>query len=117
MPTSTVEHHRWSDVAAEAINPFITRRYPMGERITVAQLELKRGGVVAMHAQAERGLIPGDRTIEIGDGQMHRAERQRGGQLADALGSGADGDGGKRVGGAHGVLAVSRRERKTGNRR
>ena len=50
MPTATVEHHRWSDVAAEAINPFITRRYLMGERITVSQLELKRGGVVAMHA-------------------------------------------------------------------
>ena len=50
MPTTTVEHHRWSDVAAEAINPFITRRYLMGERITVSQLELKRGGVVAMHA-------------------------------------------------------------------
>ena len=50
MPTTTVEHHRWSDVAAEAINPFITRRYLMGERITVSQLELKRSGVVAMHA-------------------------------------------------------------------
>jgi len=50
MSTSTVEHHRWSEVAAEAINPFITRRYLMGERITVSQLDLKRGGVVAMHA-------------------------------------------------------------------
>jgi unsaturated pyranuronate lyase len=50
MPTSTVEHHRWSDVAAEHINSSITRRYLMGDRITVAQLELKRGGVVATHA-------------------------------------------------------------------
>ena len=50
MPTSTVSHHRWSDVTAEHINSSITRRYLMGDRITVAQLELKRGGVVGTHA-------------------------------------------------------------------
>jgi len=50
MATSTVEHHRWSEIAAEQINSSITRRYLMGDRITVAQLELKRGGVVGTHA-------------------------------------------------------------------
>jgi quercetin dioxygenase-like cupin family protein len=68
MPTSTVEHHRWSEVAAEAINPFITRRYLMGDRITVSQLELKRGGVVAVHTHENEQVslvISGALTFQI----------------------------------------------------
>ncbi len=38
--------------------------------------------VVTVHAQAKRGLVPGDRAVELGDGEVHGAERQRGGQLA-----------------------------------
>jgi quercetin dioxygenase-like cupin family protein len=50
MAVSTVTHHRWSDTAAEAITPAILRRYITGERVTVARFELKRGGVVPLHA-------------------------------------------------------------------
>jgi len=50
MPTETVVHHRWSDVPSETITPFIARRYITGDRVTVARFELKRGGVVPMHA-------------------------------------------------------------------
>ena len=50
MAVSTVTHHRWSDIAAEAITPAIARRYITGERMTVARFELKRGGLVPLHA-------------------------------------------------------------------
>jgi unsaturated pyranuronate lyase len=47
--TSTVVHHRWSDVPAEQITPAISRRFISGDRVTVARFELKKGGVVPMH--------------------------------------------------------------------
>jgi quercetin dioxygenase-like cupin family protein len=50
MAVSTVTHHRWNDIAAEAITPAIARRYITGERVTVARFELKRGGIVPLHA-------------------------------------------------------------------
>jgi quercetin dioxygenase-like cupin family protein len=48
-PSSTVVHHRWTDIAPEAITPAISRRFISGERVTVARFELKRGGVVPRH--------------------------------------------------------------------
>ncbi len=52
MPTSTtsVMHHRWSDIPAEQINASIARQFITGDRVTVARFELKRGGVVPRHA-------------------------------------------------------------------
>ena len=50
MAVSTVTHHRWSDLAPEAINTSIARRYITAERVTIARFELKRGGLVPMHA-------------------------------------------------------------------
>jgi quercetin dioxygenase-like cupin family protein len=50
MPASTVVQHRWTDIAAEQINPAISRQYITGDRVTIARFELKRGGVVPRHA-------------------------------------------------------------------
>jgi quercetin dioxygenase-like cupin family protein len=50
MDTSTVEHHRWSDIAPEQINANISRQYITGDRVTIARFELKRGGIVPRHA-------------------------------------------------------------------
>lgn len=50
MPTSTVTHHRWNDITAEQLTPAISRRYLTADRVTIARFELKRGGVVPMHA-------------------------------------------------------------------
>jgi quercetin dioxygenase-like cupin family protein len=50
MATTTVVHHRWTDVPAEQITPTISRRYISGDRVTVARFELARGGVVPAHA-------------------------------------------------------------------
>jgi quercetin dioxygenase-like cupin family protein len=46
----TVIHHRWSDIAAEQINPTISRQFITADRVTVARFELKRGAVVPQHA-------------------------------------------------------------------
>ena len=50
MTSSTVVHHRWSEIPPEQINPSISRQYITGDRVTVARFELKRGGVVPVHA-------------------------------------------------------------------
>ena len=50
MPTSAVVHHRWADILAEQINPSTSRQYITGDTVTVARFELKRGGVVPLHA-------------------------------------------------------------------
>ena len=50
MQTSTVVHHRWSDVAPEQITPAVSRQYLTGDRVTIARFELKRGGIVPRHA-------------------------------------------------------------------
>ena len=48
--STTVVHHRWTDIAAEQITPAISRRFISGDRVTVARFELKRGGLVPMHS-------------------------------------------------------------------
>src|SRR5439155_22109190 len=47
---ATVVHHRWSDMPAEQLNPSTVRKYLTADRVTIAQFELKRGGVVPRHA-------------------------------------------------------------------
>ena len=56
MPTDTVVRHRWTDIASESITPFVARRYITGDRVTVAQFELKRGGVVPRHAHDQEQM-------------------------------------------------------------
>ena len=46
----TVTHYRWDDIAAEQINPTISRKYITGDRVTVARFELKSGAIVPQHA-------------------------------------------------------------------
>ena len=50
MPTTTALHHRWDDVSAEQINPSINRKFISGDKVTVAKFELRRGGIVPLHA-------------------------------------------------------------------
>jgi unsaturated pyranuronate lyase len=47
---ATVVHHRWSDMPSEQLNPSTVRKYLTADRVTIAQFELKRGGVVPRHA-------------------------------------------------------------------
>jgi quercetin dioxygenase-like cupin family protein len=50
MAASIAVHHRWSDIAAEHINPSISRQFITADRVTIGRFELKRGGVVPSHA-------------------------------------------------------------------
>ena len=45
-----------------------------------AVAELGDVGLVAVHAQAERPLVPGDAAVEVADGQVDGAEAESGGQ-------------------------------------
>ncbi len=47
-----MRHHRWADIPAESITPAISRRFITGDRVTVAQFQLKKGGIVPAHAHA-----------------------------------------------------------------
>ena len=49
MP-ATAMPHRWTDIPSEPITASIARKYITGDRVTVAQFELKRGGVVPRHS-------------------------------------------------------------------
>jgi len=42
--------YRWADLPAEQVTPSIVRRYVTGEHVTVAAVELARGGIVPRHA-------------------------------------------------------------------
>jgi unsaturated pyranuronate lyase len=50
MASGTAVHRRWADMPFEPINPTISRRYITGDRVTVAQFELKKNGVVPRHS-------------------------------------------------------------------
>ena len=50
MSAQTVIHHRWSEIPLEAVTPHIARRFITADRMTVAQFELKRGGIVPRHS-------------------------------------------------------------------
>ena len=50
ITSSSVTHHRWSDIAPEQINPAIARQFITADRVTVGRFELKRGAVVPQHA-------------------------------------------------------------------
>jgi len=53
MATSTLLHHRWSEIPNEPITPFVNRRYISGDRMTLARFELKSGGIIARHAHEQ----------------------------------------------------------------
>jgi quercetin dioxygenase-like cupin family protein len=53
---ASIRHHRWSQVPAEAITPAIDRRFITAERVTLANFQLKAGGVVPRHAHEQEQL-------------------------------------------------------------
>ena len=80
MATSTLLHHRWSEVPNEAITPSISRRYISGDRMTIARFELKRGGVVSRHSHEQEQVtnvlsgrlefVVGGQRIVVGPGEV-----------------------------------------------
>ena|SRR5437660_903379 len=52
----TSVRHRWPDLPSEAVAPSILRRFITGDRLTVAQFELKKGGVVPRHSHDQEQI-------------------------------------------------------------
>jgi quercetin dioxygenase-like cupin family protein len=46
---ASATHHRWSDVAAEQMNPLFTRQYIVGTKTMLARVTLKKGAFVPLH--------------------------------------------------------------------
>ena len=46
---NSATHHRWSDVAAEQLNPLVTRQYIVGTNTMLAHIVLKKTAVVPEH--------------------------------------------------------------------
>jgi quercetin dioxygenase-like cupin family protein len=44
-----MQHYRWDDMPAEQVNDWMQRRLVTGDRTMVAQIFMKKGGVVPMH--------------------------------------------------------------------
>jgi quercetin dioxygenase-like cupin family protein len=42
-------HTRWSDIAPEQLNPFLTRQFVTGEQAMIARITLKKGCFVPRH--------------------------------------------------------------------
>jgi quercetin dioxygenase-like cupin family protein len=47
VPEST--HHRWTDIAPEALTPLVTRQYVVGTNMMLARIVLKKGARVPLH--------------------------------------------------------------------
>ncbi len=72
--STTVQLHRWDEIALEKVTEMISRKVITGEREMLAQIYLKRGCIVPMHSHeseqmtyvlsgAMKFLIDGDETI------------------------------------------------------
>lgn len=49
MPSPTVRHYSWDEIALEKVTEMISRKVVTGEREMLAQIWLKRGAIVPMH--------------------------------------------------------------------
>jgi quercetin dioxygenase-like cupin family protein len=56
MAARRMLRHRWSDIAVESITPAIDRKFITTERVTLANFQLKAGGVVPRHAHEQEQL-------------------------------------------------------------
>ncbi len=84
--------HRWNEVAAEQMNPLVSRKVIHGETITIARLILRKGAVVPMHShvneqianlesgklrcvvQGEETILQGGESLQIAPNAPHMVE-------------------------------------------
>jgi unsaturated pyranuronate lyase len=80
MPTASVRLHRWDEIALEKVTEMISRKFVTGDRETLAQVYLKRGAVVPMHAheseqmtyvlQGALKMLVGGEEITVREGEV-----------------------------------------------
>jgi quercetin dioxygenase-like cupin family protein len=46
---ATVKHIQWDTLPTESLNPLISRQMVVGDKVMVARVLIKKGGVVPMH--------------------------------------------------------------------
>jgi quercetin dioxygenase-like cupin family protein len=56
MAEVSLIRHCWSDMPVESITPAIDRKFITADRVTLAQFQLKAGGVVPRHAHEQEQL-------------------------------------------------------------
>ena len=56
--SEAVRLHRWDEIALEKVTEMISRKFVTGHREMLAQVYLKRGAVVPMHAAAHGAAGP-----------------------------------------------------------
>jgi quercetin dioxygenase-like cupin family protein len=55
-PENTVRHARWDDMPLEPLNEHIGRRMVTGQSMMIAQVMIKKGGVVPMHSHVNEQI-------------------------------------------------------------
>ena len=80
MPTARVRLHRWDEIALQKVTEMISRKFVTGDRETLAQVYLKRGAVVPMHAhdseqmtyvlQGALKMLVGGEEITVREGEV-----------------------------------------------
>jgi quercetin dioxygenase-like cupin family protein len=78
--TATVRLHRWDEIALEKVTEMISRKIVTGEREMLAQIYLKRGALVPMHAhdseqmtyilQGALRVVVGGEEITVREGEV-----------------------------------------------
>ena len=77
-----MDHYRWDEVNHEEMNPLFARRVIHGERLTVAQVYLKKGCKVPLHSHDNEQISNvvdgalrfevGGREVTVGAGELLR---------------------------------------------
>src|SRR6185436_20464349 len=68
-----ITHTRWASVTSEALTPHVDRRYINTGRVTLAQFDLKQGGIVPRHAHENEQIttvLKGKLRFVLDDGEM-----------------------------------------------
>jgi len=80
MASGTAVHRRWADIPFEPITPAVSRKYVTGDRVTIAQFELKKDGIIPRHSHENEQLTMvmsgalrftfADREVVVGPGDI-----------------------------------------------
>jgi unsaturated pyranuronate lyase len=68
-----ITHTRWASVTSESLTPHVDRRYINTGRVTLAQFDLKKGGVVPRHSHENEQIttvLKGTLRFVLDDGDV-----------------------------------------------
>ena len=74
---ANVSKKRWSDIKLEELSTTISRRFIYGERVMIAEVQLKKGSIVPEHSHENEQvtwITKGELLFEIGGKEIHVRE-------------------------------------------